>query len=110
MLGALGRGKVGGNGQQAGQRSFGVPHCGEVHHGRKRGSIFPAAEDFKAADPAYREAGDILHVVLQLGRNTVQIDGRRAIQAGNQQLPYALQFAFGEEVVGAELAQDLVTR
>ena len=71
-------------------------------------AVLAPAEDFKAADPADREAGDVLHVVLQLRRDTVQVDGRGAIQARNQQLSYAFQFAFGKEILGVELAQHLV--
>ena len=46
--------------------------------------------------------------MLQLRRDAVQVDGRRTIEARNQQLSYPFQFAFGKEIVGIELAQDLV--
>ena len=108
MLGTLGRGQVGGDGQQSGQGAFGIPHRGEINHGGKGRSILAPAEDFKAADPAYGEAGDVLDIVFQLRRDAVQVDGRGAIEARNQQLPYPFQFAFGKEIVCIELAQDLV--
>ncbi len=108
MLSALGGCQVGGDGQQSGQRTLGVPDRGEINHGGKGGRILAPAEDLKAADSAHGEAGDVLYVVLQLRGDTVQVDGRGAIQARNQQLSYALQFAFREEIVRVELAHNFV--
>src|SRR5580704_8698749 len=108
MLGTLGCREVGGNGQQSRQRALAIPDRGEVDHGGKGSRIFTPAENFKAADPANRKAGDVLDVMFELRRHTLQVNDRRAIQARNQQLPYPFQFAFGEKVMGVELAQDLM--